>query len=402
MEKLINSRLQEIGQCLQNDDTNRASRRLLDFTKDFCQDKTLQSKALDLRRKYNQAKELGTNSINNSQLIVEMMAFYSDEICSANFTLPEQSGQGKLLAQAHGITKKYNSRLHNFHLEPIDIDLKAGEITGLVGENGNGKTTLLRMLSGNLQTNGGSFTFYTDELASDKWEEIRPHIAFIPQRIKKWYGTAEENLSFEAAIKGVAPDKNEKQVDFIIQRLGLSNFRELHWNQLSGGYKLRFEIAKALVWEPRLLILDEPLANLDMQAQELLLQDLRNMADSIKNPVSIILSSQQLHEVEAIADKVIFLKNGRAVHNGSLSSLTDDSAERTIEIAGDFEHSDLQAALNGWEGLKIEKSASSYTVIFKSEYSLNDFLAKMISANINLDYYRDISNSTKKLFNDKY
>jgi len=52
--------------------------------------------------------------------------------------------------------------------------------------------------------------------------------------------------------------------------------------------------------------------------------------------------------------------------------------------------------------LKIEKSASSYTVIFKSEYSLNDFLAKMISANINLDYYRDISNSTKKLFNDKY
>ena len=76
-----------------------------------------------------------------------------------------------------------------------------------------------------------------------------------------------------------------------------------------------------MVWNPKVLILDEPLANLDLLAQELLLQDLRDLVNSHKNPVTVILSSQQLHEVETVADQIIFLKNGRAVYNGSVHEI---------------------------------------------------------------------------------
>lgn len=402
MTSLLNSRLQEIAQCLQNEDLNRASRRMLDFTKDFCPENRILQKAIQLRAQYNKDKELGSRDNNDKALSIALMSFYADEICNLEAPISNNENSKQLLAEARGITKKYRSRLHKFCLEPIDIEFRTGEITGLVGENGNGKTTLLRIISGALQANGGTFTFYKNEQAIHDWSNIRPLIAYIPQRIKRWYGTAEENLSFEAAIKGVPAEQNRSQVEYIIHRLGLTNFRELTWSQLSGGYKLRFEIAKALVWDPKLLILDEPLANLDIQAQELLLQDLRNMADSLNNPVSIILSSQQLHEVEAIADRVIFLKNGRAIHNGPLSNIASLSDECTIEVSGAFGYHDLAAALQGWDELKIEESASSFTVTFSAMYTLNDFLSKLISAKINIEYYRDISKSTKKLFSDKY
>lgn len=401
MNQLVDSRLEEIQNCIENSDFNRASRRMLDFTYDFSCEQPVYQKALLLRKTYNESKELGKSAV-SSELGRELSSFFAAEILTAKITLPEISEKGAKIASAREISKRYSSYLHNFHLEPIDIDLLVGEITGLVGENGNGKTTLLRMLAGKLSLNSGSFTYFENGKPFTDWDKIWSKVAYIPQRLEKWFGTAEENISFEAAIKGIPASENKDQTDFIIHRLGLTNFRELTWSQLSGGYKLRFEIAKALVWKPKLLILDEPLANLDIQAQEQLLQDFRNLADSLKNPVSIILSSQQLHEVESIADRLIFLKNGKAIHNGSLNEVAAGNLENTIEIAGEFNFSTLKNIFSDWDGVIIEQSASSFTITFSNFYSLHDFLLKLINANLHLDYYRNISKSTKKLFNDKY
>ena len=219
MEKIVSSRLEEIGHCLQNDDLNRASRRMIDFVYDFSCHESLSTKALDLRKAYNQAKELGSNAVSNNELAVELMSFFEKNLCVAEISLPDASTKGALLAKAKELSKKYESRLHNFYLEPIDLDLVAGEIIGLVGENGNGKTTLLRMLAGSLCPNSGSFKIFAGGQTVEKWEEIRPNIAFIPQRIQRWFGTAEENLSFEAAIKGVPVGENKAQVDYVINQI---------------------------------------------------------------------------------------------------------------------------------------------------------------------------------------
>lgn len=401
MNEILSSRIEELNLSLQNDDLNRVSRRMLDFSRDFkCSDE-IKTQAYELRLFYNSEKELGSNKIDNKHLTTQYLSLFEKVLIEQPEAIKTEQ-KGVQLAYANLITKRYNSRLHKFCLEPIDIKLKTGEITGLVGENGNGKTTLLRMLGGTLAPDSGKINYYFDTYPTSEWTDIKPRVAFVPQRLSKWYGTAEENLSFEASIKGIPADKNKEQTDYIINRFGLTNFKELKWSQLSGGYKLRFEIAKALVWEPSLLILDEPLANLDMQAQELLLQDLRNMADSLRHPVSIILSSQQLHEVEAIADRVIFLKNGRAVHNGSLNEFKKGNNETTLEVSGNFDYYELQSLFSSWEAMKIEKTASAYTVSFSNEHKTNQFLSTLIEAGFELEYFRNITQSTKKLFNDKY
>jgi ABC-2 type transport system ATP-binding protein len=184
--------------------------------------------------------------------------------------------------------------------------------------------------------------------------------------------------------------------------MGLTSFIEHTWDQLSSGYRLRFEIAKALIWEPSILILDEPLANLDMQAQELMLNDLRNIANSLRNPISIILSSQQLHEVEAVSDQIIFLKNGRAVFNGNLSDFGQNEAVNTFELSGKFDYAALMAAFQDWEGIRIEQTVSAFILTCPDKYTKYELIKRVGLHNLELDYYRDITGSTKKLFNDKY
>lgn len=402
MEDLFQKRLEELDLCLKNEDLNRSTLRMLDLTYDFNFSKDLKKESLALRETYNRGKSLGSTKNNiiglkdlGMELLEKMKNFqpeYSE--ISVNPTLP--------FAQIESIRKKYKSRLHNFEFQPISLKLEAGKIIGLVGENGNGKTTLLRMICGDLAPDEGDISYHFNGLEYKDWLSIKKRIAFIPQRIEKWHGSAENQLSFEAAIKNFNGVENSEKVEFILHRMGLSNFRELKWTQLSSGYKLRFEIALKLVWDPRVLILDEPLANLDLQAQELLLQDLRNLANSLRNPLSIILSSQQLHEVETIADQIIFLKNGKAVFNGPLSDFEKLDQTQTFEINGKFSYLQLQELLKDWKELKIEQSASSFLINCSAENKKEDLLQRLLDASLEVDYFRNISRSTKKLFSDKY
>lgn len=401
MDSLYEQRLNEINLCLQNEDLNRAGQRLLDLTYDFKFDQSARDAALALRKAYNEGKQLGKAKNENDSLLRE----YQSVFAGIALQRPEAAappGKRKTIALINNISKHYHSLLHNFHFNPISIELTQGSIIGLVGENGNGKTTLLRMICGDLAADSGTIDYYFDGAATQDWLLIKKKVAFIPQRLERWYGNAYEKISFEAAIKGFKEEDNREKVDFIIHRMGLTNFRELSWTQLSSGYKLRFEIAMALVWEPEILILDEPLANLDIQAQELLLQDLRNLANSLRNPVSIILSSQQLHEVETVADQIIFLKNGKAVFNGNLHEFRQINTALTFEISGDFGYEQLQKLLTGWEDLRIEQSASAFTISCSSKHSKEELFRLLLNNSLGIHYFRNISGSTKKLFSDKY
>jgi len=268
-------RLEEIKLCLHNEDLNRTGQRLLDLTYDYNFKQSFRDSAIELRKLYNEGKQLGTSKNSNDFLLKDYASLF--ENISQLQVLEEPSTNAKnTIAKISNIGKHFRSALHNFHFSPISLDLIQGNIIGLVGENGNGKTTLLRMICGDLAIDEGDIVYYFDEKTTRDWQLIKKKIAFIPQRLERWYGTAYEKISFDAAIKGFKKELNEEKVNFIIHRMGLTNFRELKWTELSSGYKLRFEIAMALVWEPSILILDEPLANLDIQAQEILLQDLRN------------------------------------------------------------------------------------------------------------------------------
>jgi ABC-2 type transport system ATP-binding protein len=164
------------------------------------------------------------------------------------------------------IRKTY--RRGDFALDKISFEIRYGEIVGVVGRNGNGKTTLFRVLVGELRPDTGALQFPAIDArgASPRWSRVREHIAYVPQDLPSWSGSLRSNLHYEAAFHGVRGADNEREVDYIVERLGLTNELDQRWHELSGGYKLRFALARALVWKPKLVILDEPLANLDFMS----------------------------------------------------------------------------------------------------------------------------------------
>jgi ABC-2 type transport system ATP-binding protein len=303
------------------------------------------------------------------------------------------SSKSKLF-EVKNLQKTY--RRSNFSMKPVNLEVTTGEVWGLVGENGNGKTSLLRILAQDLKYNAGEIKYF-GELENLRDYDLRTKLTYIPQRTPKWYGSLMSNLKFTASHYGIKGEENELLVNLYVIRFGLWKFRKHQWNELSSGYKMRFELARTFLRSPRLLLLDEPLANLDVLAQQLILEDLKNLASSISNPVGIILSSQQLFEVEKVADKLIFLKDGKAVYvNQNDNHLAEQHS--ILELDVNCEKEQLQQALSSVGLTSLGYNGGVYIAEFKEQQVMNKALQSLIDKNIEIRYVRDISASTRRLF----
>jgi len=379
---MVHQFVSEISSYLQHQDYSLAVRRLLDACLDINKPELVQ-KAIELSRIYYRQKD-------NEQGSPEFINAANDllkEVSSETIITPSS----ELLVDVNGVSKTYSNG--NFTLSPVSFAVSTGDILGVVGENGNGKTTLLRCLAGQLAIDSGSV--HHTQIREPGYYAIKHQVAFIPQRIPRWYGLLKDNLHFSAAIAGVHDDENELMVNFMLERLGLTRYANFTWNQISSGYRTRFEIARVLLQKPSLLILDEPLANLDINAQQTILTDLRFMAKSIKHPMGVVLSSQQLHEVEKVADNVLFIKRGSCVFQTKEKTETVKSYVLELEtVAG---RDDLVRVL-GEDNVSIQFNGGFYTIT-STAHSAQDMLNKLVSRQVNITYFRDITYSTKRFFN---
>lgn len=377
----------EIHSYLQHGDIQLAVRRLLDLALDT-NDKTLMREAIGISREFHAVNDPAENVIvhpSNENTIRQAEEF----LCKIdNLQLPDT--KERVLVSAREISKKYSKG--NFSLKPTSVDIESGKIVGVVGQNGNGKTTLLRCIAGQLAIDHGGISYAL--LDKPDYYDIKHHIAFIPQRIPRWFGQLKDNLHFSAAIAGNYGEWNELLVEFMLERFQLNKYAHLTWDRISSGYRTRFEIARIFLQQPSVLILDEPLANLDINAQQTLLTDLRFLTKSSFNPMGAILTSQQLHEVEKIADTVMLIKDGNCVFR------TDESMQLTTEIFFEIETtSQRDEIFNALERFhpQVKFNGGFYT-ISSSEGSMNDMLKDLLKAGIPVSYFRDISKSTKRFF----
>lgn len=376
------NRIEEILGYLKHNDYSLAIRRTLDTCLDTGND-ALINDAINWSIQYHQqlatTKEMPAAFFDTAKTILDL----------ANLNTTIMATKQPLL-QAKKISKQYKKG--NFSLKPIDVTLHTGEVLGVVGENGNGKTTLLRSLAGQLAIDEGTIDY--KQLQQPDYYAIKNHIAFIPQRIPKWYGKLQDNLHFSAALNGVTGQKNNLMVRFMLERLGLTNFAHLNWNQISSGYRTRFELARILLQKPRLLILDEPLANLDINAQQTILTDLIFMAKGFHNPMGIILSSQQLHEVEKVADTVLFIKQGQCIYSSNDKATQITSAAIEFETVASRENiMDIFTA----NEIELQYNGGFYTII-STIHTSQTIINKMIIAGVPITYFRDITYSTKRFF----
>jgi ABC-2 type transport system ATP-binding protein len=444
-------RTNEIERLIAANELNTATKRVMDFVSEFAANRKRKQEAIDIRASYNALREesrrYGRTDLENQELsklryrILDFIEIIKDEdvipqmpdvdvetseqkiqslasdhsktdkISKTKFEQEKevfllkrryataQASSSNVVFHGRDMKKKYGSKSIDFLFELSELELKLGEITSVVGENGNGKTTLLRIIAGQLQLSEGTLEY--PNLASGQYGSlysIKQKIAFIPQELPRWSGLLADNLHFSAAIHGIKGEQNEDEVAFIMSRLGLDHYRSARWSEISGGYRTRFALAKALVWNPRLIILDEPLANLDINAQQLFLQDLRYLTDSIANPKSIIISSQHLYSMEDITDNIIFIANGRAIYNGKLQDFGNDREDNSYEFACKLPKESLIDILDEVAWNRIEETRNYFTIATATSVRAKDLIALFAKHNVEITYFRDISKSTRRLF----
>lgn len=446
----IDFRTNEIEKLIAANELNTATKRVMDFVSDFAANRKRKQEAIDIRASYNTLREesrrYGKTDLENQELsklryrMLDFIDVIKDE-SSTNMVMEitnsvtkkdlkatpsgrlttgrfkktkfEQDReafrkQRKLISTLpptdlvfHGkdIKKKYGGKSIDFTFELPELQLNLGEITSVVGENGNGKTTLLRIIAGELQTTEGALDYphLVSDIKNDLYS-IKQQIAFIPQELPRWSGLLADNLHFAAAIHGIKGEQNEEEVAFIMSRLGLEKYNKARWSEISGGYRMRFALAKALVWNPKLVILDEPLANLDINAQQLFLQDLRYLANSVANPKAIIISSQHLYSLEGITDNIIFITDGKAAYQGKLQDFGKERTDNSFEFTCNLSKEALSDLLEEISWNEIDETGIHFTITTPINVTAKDLISLFAKHNVDVSYFRDISKSTRRLF----
>jgi ABC-2 type transport system ATP-binding protein len=379
---LFQERLKEVHNFFTNKDTVLGFRKLMDCAADT-QNMDVYKQVIDLTAWKERHPEHEELLISKSMQLIDVLERFKIEPVAAD----------KPVITARELVKSYGNS--KFCLGPVSLDIHKAKVYGLVGENGNGKTTLLRCLAQELSTTQGTLDYQFHRDTADSYD-LRSQLVYIPQRTATWYGSLKDNLKFVLSNYGVPAQENETRVLFMIARLGLWNYKHLKWSELSSGYKMRFELARTLLRQPEVMLLDEPLANLDVLAQQVVLEDLKSICNSLVNPIALILSSQQLYEVEKISDQVIYLKNGQYTDNNITVSI--DEQELIVEIDSSSTREQITNALQHLNAKKIAYNGGVYLVYFTNDIAFYQVVSALGNAQITMTYVRDISVSTRRFF----
>ena len=383
---MFDNKLLATSQYYQNGDLNLGFRRLVDCALDTKNQKILQN-VLDFTDwRYHTEKKTEAEEVAKALTLIEKMQ-------KINVFFEEMPPKNIITAQQ--ISKKYAKG--NFVLGPLDVSVHVSEMVGLVGENGNGKTTLLRLLCGELKATSGAIEYHFSKPYKNVYE-LKTHLAYVPQRIERLRGSLMDNLQFTLSQYGVKKKENHLLALTFLARMGLWQYKDLEWSRLSSGYKMRFELVRTLLRNPEVLLLDEPLANLDILAQQIILEDLRFLSSSLSRPFGVILSSQQLYEVEKNSDKILFLDNGKLIEQQIAENANAQDYALILEFHTEVPREQLQTTLNKLQLEKLQYNGGSYIAYFPKGKFITDVMLLLGEEKIPVTYIRDISKSSRRFF----
>src|SRR5881227_1630110 len=277
---------------------------------------------------------------------------------------------------AEQLTKWYGPRLA---VDRVSLAVDAGEIMGLLGPNGSGKTTILRILAGYLRPSAGTARIAGLDVVDDSLA-ARRCVGYVPEDVPLYGGMAvREFLVFMGRLKGLTAPGLSGAVSEAMHRLRLEQMHDVQIGRLSRGYRQRVVIAQALLGNPALLILDEPTNGLDPHQ----IIEMRELIRSLGGERTILVTSHILGEIERVADRVAILLDGRLLGVHALRG--SGMAQRLrVRIRGDDQH--VRTCLARVPGVTAveaegEPAISATTYVVDADRSVGEALATAVVGN---------------------
>lgn len=234
----------------------------------------------------------------------------------------------ELIIEANGLTKKYRSRKENPAISNLDLSIPKGQLYGLVGPDGAGKTTTLRMLSTVMDFNQGSCTICGFDIKNDT-EKVRALIGYMPQNFSLYPDlTVIENLTFFADINHVPAKQKRDRIQEMLDFTRLDRFHKRPAAQLSGGMKKKLALACALIHDPRVLLLDEPSTGVDpVSRRELWII----LSELVQQGVTVLVSTPYMDEADR-CHQVGIIYEGQLLTSGAPQELEKALGFEILEV----------------------------------------------------------------------
>lgn len=301
----------------------------------------------------------------------------------------------------HLLKKVYPGKIPFTAIDEISFEMQEGEILGLLGPNGSGKTTTIQMLLGTLSSTSGSIYYFNKDFKTHR-SEILQHISFASTYTSlPWILTIKENLEVFGCLYGLSRSESAKKFDPLLDRFGILGKRNQRVASLSAGQVTRLMLVKAFFVDPKIVLLDEPTASLDPEISADICAFI--LEQRSKRNLSILFSSHKMDEVMEICDRAIFLKQGKIIADdrpGILAKSVSafhvrlvivDGLKRTIAIATrmglrySVDHRSIEIFMEEDQIPSflhdLSKDGVSYANIKIEEPSLEDFFLQIAKKN---------------------
>lgn len=296
-------------------------------------------------------------------------------------------------------------------VKSISFELKDGQVVGFLGANGAGKSTTLKIMTGYISPSSGN-VFYGEKNIQDDTSEIQKDIGYLPE-LNPLYSEmiVHDYLKFISEVRGISENDFKNAFQKVVEECSLNAVAHRTIANCSKGYKQRIGLAAALIHDPKILILDEPVTGLDPNQ----IVEIRELIKKLGKEKIVLMSSHILQEIQATVDRIIIINEGSIVADGSSEELLNDSAKGKADLklevsnADENDIRDMKATIPSIDIKNISKE-DSFTVIniefpsngdprediFKYAVDKNWVILEMVTSKQNLeDIFRKLTGNNK-------
>lgn len=245
-------------------------------------------------------------------------------------------------------------------VDQVSLTLKPGVI-GLLGANGSGKTTIMKMICGILPPTSGQVLYEGEDILKN-YDRYVSNLGYMPQHLGFYPNfTIQEFLEYMSVVKGLKKEFYLKKIDELLETLSLQAKRKTKIKNLSGGMLRRVGIAQALLNEPKIIILDEPTAGLDPKERIVL----RNMISRLGEKSIVLLSTHIVSDVESIADEIIMMKKGQILYHDTPENLLKKVDGKVYEVVTNRQQAENYMVMK--TVVNVKKHGSDYILKIVSD-----------------------------------